>query len=141
MVRKFIKDERAEFAIDAIFGITFFMISLIALMFMSLIIRIQSNMQYALGQTAKEISGYYYLADKIGLAAVTSGSGGAQDVDSTINSVMDFMGSAEQSGKKLGESVGTVSNSSDVNAMVDEFIKFYDENEENAEELQKKLKQ
>lgn len=94
-MEKLIKDETGEFAIDAIFGITFFMITLIAVMFMSLIIRVQSNIQYALGQTAKEISGYYYLVDKIGLAAATSGSNTKTDVDKTIQTIVDFSGSAK----------------------------------------------
>ena len=94
-MKHFIHDETAEFAIDAIFGITFFMISLIAIMFMALIIRVQSNIQYALGQTAKEVSGYYYLVDKVGLAAVSSGSNKITDVDTTIKSIVDFSGSAE----------------------------------------------
>lgn len=96
-MRRIIKDEGGEFAIDAIFGITFFMISMIALMFMSLIIRVQSNVQYALGQTAKEISGYYYLVDKIGLAAATTGSDEETDVDNVIKNVVDFSGSIENS--------------------------------------------
>ena len=90
-MKKFIKDETAEFAIDAILGITFFMITLIAIMFMALIIRVQSNIQYALGQTAKEISGYYYLVDKLGFAAISAGSiDDKTDVDNVLKNVMDF---------------------------------------------------
>ena len=90
-MKKFLKDETAEFAIDAIFGITFFMITLIAIMFMALIIRVQSNIQYALGQTAKEISGYYYLVDKIGVAAISAGNTDSEtDVDNVLKNVMDF---------------------------------------------------
>lgn len=109
-MRNFIKDQSGEFAIDAIFGITFFMISLIALMFMALIIRVQSNVQYALGQTAKEVSGYYYLIDKLGLAAVTAGSNptGAQDINKTIQSVVDFSSSAKDFGSEVGSTVDTV---------------------------------
>lgn len=92
-MRKSIKNESGEFAIDAVLGITFFMVSLTALMFICLIVRVQSNIQYALGQTAKEVSGYYYLVDKVGLAAATTGTDKKTDVDETIKSVVDFSGS------------------------------------------------
>ena len=87
---KHMKEENGEFSIDAIFGITFFMITLIVVMFFSLIVRVQSNIQYALGQTAKEISGYYYLVDKIGLAEITSGNTQKTDIDNTIDNIIDF---------------------------------------------------
>ena len=78
------------------------MISLIAIMFMSLIIRVQSNIQYALGQTAKEISGYYYLVDKLGLAAATSGaSSEATQADKTVQTIVDFSSSAKDTGKSM----------------------------------------
>lgn len=90
------KEEKGAFSIDAIFGITFFMIAIIALMFMSLIIRVQSNIQYALGQTAKEISGYYYLIDKVGLAGATAGSNRTTTADETIGYVLDFSDSSSK---------------------------------------------
>ena len=67
------KDETGATSIEAVISLTFFMLSILALMFMAAIIQVQANMQYAIGQTAKEISGYYYLLDKLGLAAITSG--------------------------------------------------------------------
>ena len=67
------KSENGAVSIDALIGLTFFMITIISIMFMSMIIKIQADMQYAINQTAKEISGYYYLLDKIGLASVMSG--------------------------------------------------------------------
>ena len=94
-MKNLMKEEKGEFAIDAIFGITFFMVALIAVMFIALIARVQSNIQYALGQTAKEISGYYYLVDKMGLAAATAGTNDKTGLDNTIQSIIDFSGSAE----------------------------------------------
>ncbi|MBQ8961465.1 MAG: hypothetical protein IJ071_09705 [Ruminococcus sp.] len=67
------KSEHGAFAIDAVIGLTFFMLSILAIMFMSLIIRVQASMQYALDQTAKEISGYFYLLDKAGITDILSG--------------------------------------------------------------------
>lgn len=92
--------EKGAFSIDAILGLTLFMIAIIAIMFMSLIIRVQANMQYALGQTAKEISGYYYLMDKLGIASVTSNENNTdtkkniENLNSTIGSILDFSSSA-----------------------------------------------
>lgn len=57
-MRFFKRKEKGAFAIEAVIGITLFMLTIIAIMFMSVIIRVQANMQYALGQTAKEMSGY-----------------------------------------------------------------------------------
>ena len=106
-MRNFIKEEKAEFAIDAIFGITFFMISLIAIMFMALIIRVQSNIQYALGQTVKEISGYYYLVDKLGLAAATAGASGEPiNVDKTVSTIVDFSSDASDTLSSAGSTIG-----------------------------------
>lgn len=85
--------ETGAFAIDALIGLTFFMVSIVAIMFLSLIIKVQANMQYAIGQTAKEISGYYYLLDKIGLASITAGTvndetkGNLDKLDSTLSSI------------------------------------------------------
>lgn len=94
------KSERGAFAIDAILGLTLFMISIIAIMSMALIIRVQANMQYALGQTAKEISGYYYLMDKLGIASITSteipdeARENIDNLNSTVGSILDFSSSA-----------------------------------------------
>ena len=92
--------ENGAFSIDAILGLTLFMMAIIAIMFMSLIIRVQANMQYALGQTAKEISGYYYLMDKLGIASITSQSispntkKNIDNLNDTIGSILDFSSSA-----------------------------------------------
>lgn len=65
---KFIKKERGAFAVDAILGITLFLLSILSIMCVSIIIKIEAAMQYAVDQTAKELSSYYYLLDKIGVA-------------------------------------------------------------------------
>ncbi|MDE6087694.1 MAG: hypothetical protein K2G25_04845 [Oscillospiraceae bacterium] len=105
-MRNFIKEEKAEFAIDAIFGITFFMISLIAIMFMALIIRVQSNIQYALGQTVKEISGYYYLVDKLGLAGATAGASSEPiEVDKTVSTIVDFSTKTTDGFESVGSTI------------------------------------
>lgn len=93
-----LKNEDGAFAIDAIFGITLFMISILSIMFMVMIVRVQSSVQYALGQTAKEISGYYYLIDKVGLAKFTAEKN-TSEINTTIGYVLDFA----DAGKDMSE--------------------------------------
>ena len=93
--------DRGAFAIDAVLGLTFFMLTILAFIFVSMIIRVQANMQYALGQTAKEISGYFYLMDKFGFASVITGttntvtSEQAEKMNSAIGSIIQFSSEAE----------------------------------------------
>ena len=97
--------EKGALAIDAILGITFFFVTVLSIMFISLIVRVQANIQYALGQTAKEISGYYYLLDKIGVAAATTGSdsSGVKDIDETVGYVIDFSDEAVDMSDKVSK--------------------------------------
>lgn len=144
-MRRFIKEENGEFAIDAIFGITFFMISLIAIMFMAVIIRVQSNIQYALGQTAKEISGYYYLVDKLGLASATAGTNNENTgVDNTIQSVIDFSGSAKNVATQAGQTVQSIKENTDIEKMdFQDYVDFYSDEggiKNDTEELKKAIK-
>ncbi len=91
-----IKNENGAIAIEAILALTFFMLAVLSIMFISLIVRVQSSMQYALQQTAKEISGYYYMFDKMGLASATTGTTNSKTgeniakVDEEIGHVVDF---------------------------------------------------
>ena len=97
------ENEKGSLAIESVLGITVFMITILTIMFISLIVRVQANVQYALGQTAKEISGYYYLLDKMGFAAATTGADSkkVKDVDKTIGDVFDLAGDAESIGDNI----------------------------------------
>lgn len=87
MTKRIDNRESGAIAIDAILGITVFLISMCTIMFLSFIIRIEAKMQYAVNQTAKEISSYYYVLDTVGLAKFTS-SGSSED-KKAINSILD----------------------------------------------------
>ena len=107
-MRFFKRKEKGAFAIEAIIGITMFMLTIIAIMFMSVIIRVQSNMQYALGQTAKEMSGYFYLIDKVGLAKYASGESvnldaKAKEVNTNIGYIVDFASDAKETAANVVE--------------------------------------
>ena len=116
-MRFFKRKEKGAFAIEAVIGITMFMLTIIAIMFMSVIIRVQANMQYALGQTAKEMSGYFYLIDKVGLAKYVSGKSvdldaKAKEVNTNIGYIVDFASDAK-------ETAANVVNANDINEIID----------------------
>lgn len=99
--------EQGAIAIEALISLTFFLLAILAIMFMSLMVRLQANMQYALDQTAKEISGYYYLVDKMGLAGLTSGVVGEdtqkknENLNQAIGTVVSFSEKANPAGADI----------------------------------------
>lgn len=121
------KNEDGAFAIDAIFGITLFMISILSIMFMVMIVRVQSSVQYALGQTAKEISGYYYLIDKIGLANMTAEKD-TSGINTTIGYVIDFA----DAGKDMSEDLTKINITDGLSA---EELKILQDQKASAEQL------
>ncbi len=100
-MKKLRKDESGAAAIEAVLGLTFFMLSVLAIMMMSMVIRVEAKMQYALDQTARELATDYYLLDAVGVAQFTSGksTNGAnqtlEEANSLINNVIDFSGNVE----------------------------------------------
>lgn len=103
------KSENGAIAIDALIGLTFFMITILSIMFMSLIVKIQADMQYAINQTAKEVSGYYYLLDKLGLASVTSGEVNDEvkenvaKVDDTLAGITSLFSDAKHTAEEFSD--------------------------------------
>lgn len=136
-----LKNEKGAFSVDAILGLTFFMLTILALMFVSMIIRVQSTVQYALGQTAKEISGYYYLMDKFGLASISSGANSAatdkniSDLNNTIGSIIEFTGDIDNVAGSIDFDDGLISSVKDY-ATEDNLEKL----QSDAQELGKNLK-
>ena len=98
---------RGAFTIETSISLTIFMLAVLALMMVSMLIRIQADMQYAANQTAKEISGYFYLVDKLGLASVLSGHENAaqaeklEKMDTTISHIVEFAGSTKDEYQNL----------------------------------------
>ena len=105
-LRSGLQDDRGAIAIEAVISMFFFTIAILSIMFMSLMVRAQSMVQYAISQAAKEISGYYYIVDKMGLAAFTSNRSSADtgeaneligQANSIVKSAVEFSGSEENS--------------------------------------------
>lgn len=90
------KREGGAIAIEAAISLTVFMLAISGIMLFSIIVRTQSLVNYALNQTAKEISGYFYLVDKLGLTEMLSGVNGAttqeglKKMNNAINSITAF---------------------------------------------------
>lgn len=134
--------ETGAIAIESILGMTFFAIAILAIMFMSLMIRVQSTMQYAISQTAKEISGYYYVVDKCGLAFGTSTSNVDVDkLNNVIGNAIDFSTEAGNTVTAIdfndGISVEDVMLDSDISATAAEL---YNSSVDLSGDLQKQLK-
>lgn len=96
-MRKKVKAESGAIAIEAVLGITAFMMAICTLLFLSYLVRIEARVQYAVDQTAKELSSYYYLVDALELSELFSGSyadSRKEDINSILNGVMDVSSSA-----------------------------------------------
>ena len=82
---------KGAFAIETLISVTIFMMAILGLMMFTVIIRTEAKIQYALNQTAKEISSYYYVLDKAGLGFSVSQKN-ADDVN-TMNSIISGVSS------------------------------------------------
>lgn len=136
------KKERGAVAIETALTLPVFMLAILALMLGSMLFRAQSMMQYALNQTAKEISGYFYLIDKLGLATVLSGSATdatnaqIQNVNNTIYDVLAFSGDIKDTTGQIVEDGEAVQDSVQESIFaVEDLVNNPMDLEENAENL------
>lgn len=87
--------ETGAIAIEAVLGITFFLVSMLSIMFISQLVRLEAKMQYAADQTAKEVASYFYLLDKVGVAKFlgdTVKEEEKKDLNETIEAFSGFAG-------------------------------------------------
>lgn len=90
------QNEKGSFTIEAILSLSIFMFAFVAIISLATVAKIESTTQYAIDQTAKEISRYCYIADRAATAAglnpnVTPDSNEKiANVDGAIQSVFDF---------------------------------------------------
>ena len=96
------RKEAGAVAIEAVLSLTIFMLAILALMMGSMLMRAQASMQYALNQTAKEISGYFYLLDKFGIASMLSenttdvADANLQKMNTSIGHIISFSGDLKE---------------------------------------------
>lgn len=62
-------NEKGSITIEAALALPLFMMAFLAILLLSKTVRAEANVQYAIDQTAKEISQYYYVINKLGLTA------------------------------------------------------------------------
>lgn len=95
-MKAFLKKDSGAIAIESVLGMFIFMVVILSIMFISLLVRIQSTMQYAISQTAKEISTYYYVVDKLGLAVgFSSDPDSVSKINTVIDNTIDFAAEAD----------------------------------------------
>lgn len=104
-------------AIEAVLSLTVFMLAILALLMGSMLMHAQAQMQYALNQTAKEISGYFYLLDKFGVASALSqkttdtAAANVQQLNDSIGHIVSFAGEIKNdAGQIEQEATETIEN-------------------------------
>lgn len=61
------RNEKGDIAIEALLGLIFFILSVMAVLMFSMIMRLEATTQYATDQVAKEVAQYFYIAEKAGV--------------------------------------------------------------------------
>ena len=85
------RNEKGSFTIEAILALSIFMFAFMAIVSLALVVKLESTVQYAIDQTAKEISQYCYIADRAGAFPKKEGeSKEIQNVDAAVQAVFDF---------------------------------------------------
>lgn len=108
------KGEKGSFTIEAILSLSIFMFSFVAIVSLATIAKVESTTQYAIDQVAKEISQYYYLAERVGLA--NTDLNGVAEIDGAVQAIVDF---TDKSTTVANNYSGTTA--SDLGAMIDTF--------------------
>ncbi len=82
------KGERGSFTIEAILSLSIFMFAFMAIVSLATIAKVESTTQYAIDQVAKEISQYYYIAERVGVA--NTSTEGVDEIDGAVQAILDF---------------------------------------------------
>lgn len=82
------KSERGSFTIEAILSLSIFMFAFVTIVSLATIAKVESTTQYAIDQVAKEISQYYYIAERVGIA--NTDSSGVDEIDDAVQAIFDF---------------------------------------------------
>lgn len=82
------RSERGSFTIEAILSLSIFMFAFVTIVSLATIAKVESTTQYAIDQVAKEISQYYYIAERVGVA--NTGTEGVEEIDDAVQAIFDF---------------------------------------------------
>lgn len=94
------RGERGSFTIEAALVLPLFMFAFMTIASLAIAAKVEASTQYAIDQTAKEISRYCYIASKAHLLADTSSS------DEQIGKIDDAIGAVFDFGNVLGDTAG-----------------------------------
>ena len=114
-IRQKTKAESGAVSVEAAISLTIFIFAICGLLMLSTIIRAQAVMQNALNQTAREISGYFYLLDKFGLTPAISGEQFQVDKDKlgelnkSVGHIIEFAGDAKDDAEEFKNSIKSTS--------------------------------
>ena len=82
------RSERGSLTIEAILSLSIFMFAFVTIVSLATIAKVESTTQYAIDQVAKEISQYYYIAERVGVA--NTGTEGVKEIDDAVQAIFDF---------------------------------------------------
>lgn len=108
------KSEKGSFTIEAILSLSIFMFAFVTIVSLATIAKVESTTQYAIDQVAKEISQYYYIAERVGVA--NTNSDGIGEIDGAVQAIFDF---TDKSSSVAGNYTSTTA--SDLGSMLDTF--------------------
>ena len=114
-IRRKTKAESGAVSVEAAISLTIFLVAIIALMMLAAIIRAQAVMQNALNQTAREISGYFYLLDRFGLTPALSGQNSPaneqklDELNKSVGHIIEFAGDAKDEANQLSGNITSFS--------------------------------
>lgn len=102
-----LKSEKGSFTVEATLTLTIFMFAFLAIVSLSTVARIEGITQYAINQTAKEISQYYYIADKAGLIDTKDDNSDFEKVDSLVNAISSLSDATQDGAKEVKGSLSS----------------------------------
>ncbi len=92
-----IKNPEGSITIEASLALPFFICGYLMIISLISIVRIESTVQYAVNQSAKELSQYCYVADRLASTSVIDGSDSS--LNEIIKGVTDFSGMMQDEGE------------------------------------------
>jgi len=113
-------NERGSFTIEAILALSVFMFAFLAIVSLASIARTESVTQYAINQTAKEVSQYFYIAEKFGITqhiTTQPESANKEDTDNLLETILQF--SSAGTGTAGNES--SLTDSKDLSSLISGF--------------------
>ena len=104
--------ERGSFTIEAILSLSIFMFAFVTIVSLATIAKVESTTQYAIDQVAKEISQYYYIAERVGVA--NTGTEGVEEIDDAVQAIFDFADKSSNVASNYSSTIAT-----DLGTMID----------------------